>query len=108
MPTTTHVVLVLADLIAADPPLTNAFVAELATRTQAHGNDLAFPMSWLVVRQSLPQLAGYMTDELVRFDYFAEVQHRERRGDGFDPKRHHGAAGWVRADLGGASEYMRG
>jgi cyclic beta-1,2-glucan synthetase len=49
MPTTTstHVVLVLADLIAADPPLTNAFVAELATRMQAHGHELAFPMSWL-------------------------------------------------------------
>ncbi len=26
----------------------------------------------------------------------------------FDPQRHHGGAGWIRADLGGASEYMRG
>ncbi|HEY5944520.1 MAG TPA: hypothetical protein VIV40_03475, partial [Kofleriaceae bacterium] len=45
--TSTHVVLVLAELIAADPPLTNAFVAELATRMQAQGAALALPMSWL-------------------------------------------------------------
>ncbi|MDB4958621.1 MAG: beta-(1,2)-glucan production associated transrane protein [Myxococcales bacterium] len=46
----TDVVLVLADLIDANPPLTNAFVAELATRLQAQGSTLAFPMSWLEQR----------------------------------------------------------
>jgi len=46
-PTSAHVVLVLAKLIAADPPLSNAFVAELATRLHAHGGALAFPLSWL-------------------------------------------------------------
>ncbi|HMG51914.1 MAG TPA: hypothetical protein VK601_00505, partial [Kofleriaceae bacterium] len=43
----TDVVLVLAQLVEADPPLTNAFVAELASRLQAQGSALAFPMSWL-------------------------------------------------------------
>ncbi|MCX5745541.1 MAG: hypothetical protein NT062_23945, partial [Proteobacteria bacterium] len=43
----TDVVLVLAELVAADPPLTNAFVSELASRLQAQGSTLAFPMSWL-------------------------------------------------------------
>jgi cyclic beta-1,2-glucan synthetase len=47
--TSTHVVLVLAELIATDPPLTHAFVAELATRLQAHGA-LSFPLSWLEQR----------------------------------------------------------
>ena len=41
------VVTVLADLIDADPPLTTAFVAELATRLQAQGSTLAFAMTWL-------------------------------------------------------------
>jgi cellobiose phosphorylase len=46
----TDVVLVLADLIAANPPLTNAFVAELISRVQAQGSALAFPMSWIEQR----------------------------------------------------------
>jgi len=46
----TDVVLVLADLIDANPPLTNAFVAELASRMQAQGSALVFPMSWLEQR----------------------------------------------------------
>ena len=48
--TSTHAVLVLAELIAADPCLSNAFVAELATRLQAHGGALALPLSWLEQR----------------------------------------------------------
>ena len=40
----------LADLIEADPPLTNAFAAELASRLQAQGSALAFAMSWLEQR----------------------------------------------------------
>jgi cyclic beta-1,2-glucan glucanotransferase len=46
----TDVVLVLADMVAADPPLTNAFVAELLSRVQAQGSALAFPMSWIEQR----------------------------------------------------------
>ncbi|HEU4731152.1 MAG TPA: hypothetical protein VFT22_24835, partial [Kofleriaceae bacterium] len=46
----TDVVLVLAELVAANPPLTSAFVAELASRLHAQGSALAFPMSWLEQR----------------------------------------------------------
>jgi cellobiose phosphorylase len=46
----TDVVIVLAELIAANPPLTNAFVAELLSRVQAQGSALVFPMSWLEQR----------------------------------------------------------
>jgi cyclic beta-1,2-glucan synthetase len=41
------VVLVLAELIKEDPPLTLAFVAELASRLQGQGAALLFPVSWL-------------------------------------------------------------
>jgi cyclic beta-1,2-glucan synthetase len=46
----TDVVLVLAELVEANPPLTNAFVAELASRVHAQGSALVFPMSWLEQR----------------------------------------------------------
>jgi cyclic beta-1,2-glucan synthetase len=43
----TDVVVVLADLVDANPPLTTAFVAELVGRVQAQGSTLAFAMTWL-------------------------------------------------------------
>ncbi|HEV7554034.1 MAG TPA: hypothetical protein VGO00_01200, partial [Kofleriaceae bacterium] len=46
----TDVVLVLADLVDANPALTDPFVAELATRLQSQGTALAFPMAWLEQR----------------------------------------------------------
>ncbi|HEY1100090.1 MAG TPA: cyclic beta 1-2 glucan synthetase, partial [Myxococcota bacterium] len=44
------VVLVLADLVREAPALSDAFVAELATRLQARGPTLAIAMSWLEQR----------------------------------------------------------
>ncbi len=41
------VVCVLAEMVKANPPLTNAFVTECATRMQAGGTALSFPVSWL-------------------------------------------------------------
>jgi cyclic beta-1,2-glucan synthetase len=46
----TDVVTVLAELIAANPPLTNSFVAELISRVQAQGSALTFPMAWIEQR----------------------------------------------------------
>ncbi len=46
----TRVVVVLAELVAENPPLTDPFVAELCSRLQAHGPALAFPMAWLEQR----------------------------------------------------------
>ncbi len=43
-------VLVLADLVDEDPPFTDPFVAELATRLQHEGPPLAFALSWLEQR----------------------------------------------------------
>jgi cyclic beta-1,2-glucan synthetase len=46
----TRVVLVLAEMIEADPPLSNAFLAELTSRLQGLGPALVFPMTWLEQR----------------------------------------------------------
>jgi cyclic beta-1,2-glucan synthetase len=40
-------VLVLADIVEENPPLSNAFVAELASRLSGHGSAVTLPMSWL-------------------------------------------------------------
>ncbi len=45
-----RVVLVLAQMVEENPPLTNAFVAELAGRLQGFGPGLVFPISWLEQR----------------------------------------------------------
>jgi cellobiose phosphorylase len=46
------VVLVLADMVKESPPMTNAFVAEFASRLQGQGPSLVFPISWLEQRLS--------------------------------------------------------
>ena len=45
-----RVVLILAELIAADVALTDAFAAEFASRLQGHGPALVFPLAWLEQR----------------------------------------------------------
>ena len=46
------VVLVLADMVKENPPLTIPFVAELASRLQGQGAALTFPTSWLEHRMA--------------------------------------------------------
>jgi cellobiose phosphorylase len=45
-----HVVLVLAEMVETNPPLSNAFVSELATRLQGLGPAFTFPITWLEQR----------------------------------------------------------
>ncbi|HEY4185351.1 MAG TPA: glucoamylase family protein [Polyangia bacterium] len=47
-----NVVLVLAEMVKAAPPLTNSFVAEFSSRLQGKGPALLFPISWLEHRLS--------------------------------------------------------
>ncbi|MCX5658526.1 MAG: cyclic beta 1-2 glucan synthetase [Planctomycetota bacterium] len=44
------VVLVLAEMIRENPPITHAFVSEFASRVQGQGSTLVFPMAWLEQR----------------------------------------------------------
>jgi cyclic beta-1,2-glucan synthetase len=42
-----EVVLVLAEMVKENPPLSNAFIAEFASRMQGQGSALIFPITWL-------------------------------------------------------------
>jgi cellobiose phosphorylase len=45
-------ILVIADMARSEPPMTTAFVAELARRLQGHGPALALPLTWIEQRLS--------------------------------------------------------
>ncbi|MDD0809352.1 glucoamylase family protein [Curvibacter sp. RS43] len=62
-------ILVVADMARSDPPLANAFVAELVRRLRGQGAPLTMPLSW--IEQRLAE-AGLSTDEVVQ----AETQHQ--------------------------------
>jgi cyclic beta-1,2-glucan synthetase len=45
-------ILVIADMARSNPPMTTAFVSELARRLQGHGPALALPLTWIEQRLS--------------------------------------------------------
>jgi cyclic beta-1,2-glucan synthetase len=45
-------ILVIADMARSNPPLSSAFVAELARRLQGQGPDMAMPLTWIEQRLS--------------------------------------------------------
>ncbi|XTZ40210.1 GH36-type glycosyl hydrolase domain-containing protein [Salmonella enterica] len=55
-------ILVVADMARAQPPLSSAFVAEIVRRLQGHGNALALPLTW--VDQRLAE-QGVTTEVLI-------------------------------------------
>jgi cyclic beta-1,2-glucan synthetase len=65
----TSLILVVADMARSNPPLVNAFVAELARRLQGHSSALALPLSW--IEQRLYE-SGLTTEQMVH----AETQNQ--------------------------------
>jgi cyclic beta-1,2-glucan synthetase len=56
-------ILVVADMARAEPPMTSAFVAEMARRLQGSGAVLSLPLTW--IEQRLGE-AGLTTEQLVQ------------------------------------------
>jgi cellobiose phosphorylase len=87
----TDVVTVLADLIAANPPLTNAFVAELISRVQAQGSALMFPMSW--IEQRLAE-AGETVEHVFEIATQSQAADQVSIGNSIGSLRFLGATDW--------------
>jgi cellobiose phosphorylase len=66
----TNLVLVLADMARADPPLSGAFLAELTRHLQGQSPYLGFATSWLEQRLSAE---GFTIEQLVRADGHAQA-----------------------------------
>ena len=89
--TPTDVVRVLAELIAADPPLTTPFTAELASRMQAQGSVLAFPLAWL--EQRLGE-AGQTLGLVFELAGRSQADDQVAIGNSIGSLRYLGAADW--------------
>ena len=87
----TDVVAVLAELLAANPPLTNAFVAELTTRVQAQGSALAFPMAW--IEQRLAE-TGETVEHVFELASQSQAADQVSIGNSIGSLRYLGATDW--------------
>ncbi|TMQ10752.1 MAG: cyclic beta 1-2 glucan synthetase, partial [Deltaproteobacteria bacterium] len=87
----TDVVLVLAELVAAEPPFSNAFVAELASRIQAQGTALVFPMSWL--EQRLAE-SGQTVEQVFELATQSQAADQVSIGNSIGSLRFLGACDW--------------
>ncbi len=85
------VVLVLADMVKENPPLTIAFVAELASRLQGQGAALMFPISWLEHRMAERGQSVERVFQLVSQD---QAAHQVAIGNTIGSLRLLGATDW--------------
>ncbi|MBC7975590.1 MAG: cyclic beta 1-2 glucan synthetase, partial [Myxococcales bacterium] len=87
----TDVVTVLAELVAANPQLTTPFVAELASRLQAQGTALSFPMTWL--EQRLAE-AGQSVEHMFELATQSQAADQVAIGNSIGSLRLLGATDW--------------
>ena len=84
-------ILVMADLASSNPPMSSAFVAELARRLQGHGPALAFPLTW--VEQRLSE-EGQAIDRLVQAEGQRQAVDQLSIGNSIGSLRLLGAMDW--------------
>jgi cyclic beta-1,2-glucan synthetase len=86
-----RVVSVLAEMVEANPPLTNAFVAEFSTRLQGKGAALLFPMAWLEQRLSE---RGQTIEHIFQVVSQSQAEHQVAIGNSIGSLRLLGAIDW--------------
>ena len=67
-----NLILVIADMARSEPPMSSAFVAELARRLQTRGSSLALPLTWME-----QQLAG--SEQTI--ERLVEMENRQQAAD---------------------------
>src|SRR5687768_14537546 len=86
-----EVVLVLADMVRENPPLTTAFVAEFASRLQGQGPALVFAVTWL--EQRLAE-QGQTIEHVFQQASQNQAAHQVSIGNSIGSLRFLGAAEW--------------
>jgi hypothetical protein len=89
--TPADVVLVLADMVRENPPLTTAFVAEFATRLQGQGTAVVFAVTWL--EQRLAE-QGQTIEQVFQQASQNQATHQVSIGNSIGSLRFLGAAEW--------------
>ena len=86
-----RVVSVLAEMVEANPSLTNSFVAEFSTRLQGKGAALLFPIAWLEQRLSE---RGQTIEHVFQVVSQSQAEHQVAIGNSIGSLRLLGAIDW--------------
>ncbi len=89
--TPANVVLVLADMVRENPPLTNAFVSEFASRLQGQGPAMVFAVTWM--EQRLAE-QGQTIEHVYQQASQGQAGHQVSIGNSIGSLRFLGAADW--------------
>jgi cyclic beta-1,2-glucan synthetase len=87
----TNLILVLADMARADPPLSGAFLAELTRHLQGQSPYFGFATSWLEQRLSAE---GFSIEQLVRADGHAQAADQVSIGNSITSLRFLSSTDW--------------
>ncbi|MBK1717370.1 cyclic beta 1-2 glucan synthetase [Thiocystis violacea] len=86
-----NLILVIADMARSNPPLSGAFVAELARRLQGQSSALALPLTW--IEQQLAE-SGLTIEQLVRVENQQQAADQVSIGNSIGSLRFLGAMDW--------------
>ncbi|WP_300988934.1 glycoside hydrolase family 94 protein [Thiocapsa sp.] len=86
-----NLILVIADMARSNPPLTSAFVAELARRLQGQSSALALPLTW--IEQQLAE-SGLTIEQLVQLENQQQAADQVSIGNSIGSLRCLGATDW--------------
>nr|WP_245537448.1 glucoamylase family protein [Thiocystis violascens] len=86
-----NLILVIADMARSNPPLSSAFVAELARRLQGQSSALALPLTW--IEQQLAE-SGLTIEQLVQLENQQQAADQVSIGNSIGSLRFLGAMDW--------------
>jgi cellobiose phosphorylase len=86
-----NLILVIADMARSNPPLSSAFVAELARRLQGRSSALALPLTW--IEQQLAE-SGLTIEQLVQTENQQQAADQVSIGNSIGSLRFLGAMDW--------------
>ncbi|MDR3394982.1 MAG: glucoamylase family protein, partial [Parasulfuritortus sp.] len=86
-----NLILVIADMARSNPPMTSAFVAELARRLQGRGPALALPLTW--IEQQLAE-SGLTIEQLVQQENQCQAGNQVSISNSIGSLRMLGAMDW--------------
>ncbi len=86
-----NLILVIADMARSQPPLSSAFVAELARRLQGQSSALALPLTW--IEQQLAE-SGLTIEHLVQVETQQQATDQVSIGNSIGSLRFLGATDW--------------
>ncbi|WP_075352377.1 GH36-type glycosyl hydrolase domain-containing protein [Algoriphagus marinus] len=86
-----NLILIIADMARSNPPMVDAFVAELVRKLRGRGPDLAMPLNW--IEQQLAEI-GMTSQELVNAEVQKQAAHQVSMSNNINSLRFLDAINW--------------